>query len=308
MAITDVRSKIKGILSEGAKKKPKDPHKKDRMGAPEATGTDGADACCESEMFEEVTSAPDLSPMANMVLGTLRQRLEQGNFQSLTQEVIEQIKASHPDKEGEIEQAFEELKAKGLISVSDGGISVGQPAQDEHVLRDCTVEHVAAEADRILREFSFLRRGNNSLEGQDVYHLETGRRGNVIADNGDGEVAIRYGLDDVAWHPRDEVDVDMETKTYLAPIGAMQELIKRLTGKGSKFSDPEHGWQWKIEEFGAGGQTGVYQCQVKAARSFHRELSNLFLTKDQVMAMNESVELTTAGLQLAVENLTFVPK
>lgn len=300
MAITDVRTKINSILSEGVKK-PKDPHQKSRRGAPEATA---AEACCESEVFEEVTDAQGLTPAANMVLGILRQKLEQGQFQVLSQDVIEQLKAAKPDQEGEIEQGFEQLKAKGLISVSDGGISMGG-MPDEHVLRDCTVEDVEREADRIIREFSFMRRGNKSLEDQGVYHGVSGRAGTALVDQGGDEVAVRFDDGKVEWMPKTGLEVGLKTATYIAPIDHMQMLINKLTAPGSKFANPLSGWHWSISQY---GNANIAQCEVKAPASFHKELSTMFVSKDQLKGMRETVELTVAGVQLAVESLSFVKK
>ncbi len=302
MAITDVRTKINTILSEGKRKgkRPMDPHKKTRQGAPEATVTD-AGACCESEVFEEVT-ASTLSPMANQVLDILRQQMEQGQFQSLSQEIIQQIKASMPDKEGEIDTAFKELEANGLISISDGGISAGQ-APEPHVLRDCTVEAVQAEADRILREFSFLGGRKKSLEGQTVN--VGGETGEVIVDQGDGELYVRFHNGTSEWVQAASAEVGLETATYIAPVAQMQTLIDTLSAPGSKFADRRSGWQWSISQY---GNKNVAQCDVTAPKSFHKQLSSLFLSKAELRGMRESVELTAAGIKLAVESLTIIKK
>lgn len=289
MAITDVRTKINTILTEDAKKakkKPKDPHKKTRQGAPEATAPVG-DGVCESEVFEEVTMSQNLTPMANELLGLLRQLMDQGQFQVLTLDVVDKIKAAHPDKGGEIDAAFEELKANGLITVKDGGISTAADTE-EHPINE------------------FFKRGKaepEDLTDQPIVSSVDGRPGLALVDDGT-EVAVRWdGEQRIQWVPRELVEPPgaMETHSYIGNTGRIDSMMDMLRNSKAKYSrrDFSHGGEdFTKYEITAPGHMHT---------GFHREFNKLN-NEHPNHFYRESVELTEAGIKLAIESLTLVPK
>lgn len=294
MAITDVRTKINTILAEGAKKpgKPKDKDKKKRQGAPEAKTplTDPGDICCESDVFEEVMSAPGLSPMANELLNLLRQRMEQGHFQVLTLDVIDQIKTANPNKDGEIDAAFEELKAKGLISVNDGGISTA-------------AEH----EDRPINEFFKRQKSPEDLTDQPIVSVVDGREGLALVDDG-SEVAVRWaGEQRIVWVARELVEKPgaEETRAYYGPTDQVDSFTNDFMSKNSGGAAP----QYSRHDFSHDGQRYT-KYQFTAAPHVHNRFNRAFnvATKARAHPFRESVELTEAGIKLAVESLTLVAK
>lgn len=278
MAITDVRSKINIILAEGKKaRKPKDPHKKTRQGAPEATAADCA-AVCEDEVFEEVVAAQGLTPMANQLLDILRQKMEQGQFQVLALDIIDQIKAANPDRGAEVDAAFEQLKAQGLITVNDVGISTTPDVETPP-----------------LSEF-FRKNQKSDFTDKAIVSGVDGRPGMALADDGT-EVAVRWdGEEGIQWVPRELVELpgEMETRSYIGPTDKMNDLIHHLQKVkfGRRDIDTTKG--------------KVTQYDVEAPAHFHTDFQRTFNKVTNVHPnkfYRETVELTDVGIRMVIENL-----